>query len=291
VLALGAPWYLWALPDQVAYVEAFFFGLDPAGAVPSWRTPLTLRTWLVWLGYDVLTVFGLEPSTVRAAVALPIAVVVLAPILAAVRRAPEPLRRLAVLGAVQFAAAFLAQSVYALHFGHTAVLSWSYFVVWTSPLLLGWGLAGMTGGRAARLAVAALAAWTVGHALFLRPEPGRYEESLDHRRWIAARLDREAGKPTAIVHRSDNEAKLMSLYYDGPLGQTVCADACAHGFPDGVDTVLVIARADAADLVMGDGWAEERRERFGGSLVLTYRRPGPRLSSAALCGSLGPHGC
>jgi uncharacterized membrane protein len=273
VLAVCLPWYLWALPQQTAYVDGFFAqsGQGAAMTRPAWKRPLTAESWLVWLGYNVLTAFGFQPSGVRSLWLVPVAVAVLAALALAVRRSAPPVRELCVLGILQLGVAFLAQSVYALRFGHTTMLTWAYFPTWYPALLLGWGLAGWAGGLAPRLAVVALAAWTVGHAAVLPADEARYKDSLDHRPELAALV---AGLPpsTVVVHRTSDEAKLFNLYYRGPLRQTVCGERCDAPFPPDVGELVVLSPGGWPELAPGEGWRLDGRRPIGRARVATFAR-------------------
>jgi hypothetical protein len=273
VLAVCLPWYLWALPQQTAYVDGFFFesGEGAAMARPAWKRPLTAEAWVVWLGYNVLAAFGVQPSGVRSAMVLPFAAVVLSAILVGVRRASGPVRRLVLLSVLQLAVAYLAQSLYALRFGHTTMLTWAYFPSWYPALLLSCGFAAWSAGGTPRLAVCVLGAWTVGHALFPAPDEARYQDSLDHRRRLAEVAER-AQRSTVVVHRTADEARLFNFYYRGPLPQTTCAVRCEGPMPEGVDALLVLSPTGWADVDPGDGWQRRERWQMGRATVTTFAR-------------------
>jgi hypothetical protein len=170
-----------------------------AVAYGAWMQPATPKPIAASHLYTRLAMIGGEPSPVRARYRIPVAGGVLW-LLWRGWFAADPRRRDFVrAGAGTFAVALVAQTVYALHLGQTVPMTATSIAPWC-PLVM---IATMLGAL-----------------------------ELKSARWrTAAALSAPQDVPSAIVFRSDRDAKMVNVFYDGPALQMIWTGDGARDVP------------------------------------------------------------
>lgn len=274
---LYTPWLVWALPQQQMYVNHQFQVVFPTWPYNSWLQPTSAKSIAAsWL-YTLLSMIGAEPSPVRARYLVPVAVGAVW-LLGRGWLAADPRRRDFVIASVlTFGLAVVAQTAYALKLGQIIPLTATYFAPWC-PLVM---VAVMLGAlelkaAAARAAVAgtlvAVAALNV--ALLDPPRRALEADALSNYREVAAALSAPRDVPTAIVFRSDRDAKMVNVFYDGPALQMIWAGEGPRDVPAAVDGLIYVSPAASVPASPLPGWSRAEPTRLlGHTRIDMFRRP------------------
>lgn len=255
VIGLCAPWYVFGFPRQMDFSRWYFENL---GSRPfdSWYQPLTSGTALASCTYSVLSVVGLQPSTIRVRYMLPLAIMALWCVYRCSTSVKPQVCRLGRVSSLCLGVAMAGQLAYSLALRNTIPLSASYFVIW-APLVM---LAAMTGAREIRSGPlrSGVAALLLGFTLsnlvqHHYPEKIAEAASLGNYRQIANVLAAQS-TDAAIVFRRDRDAKVTNLYYDGPLPQVIVVQ---HGNvipPVGASKIIIVSRRSDPRFTPVPGW-------------------------------------
>jgi hypothetical protein len=235
---------------------------------------------------------GAEPSPVRARYLIPLAGGALW-LLWRGWFAADPRRRDFVRAAAgTFAVALVAQTVYALHLGQTIPMTATYFAPWC-PLVMVAAMLGALELKSARWRTAAAGVLVGGAALnvaFLDP-PRRVLEadSLSNYRDVAAALSAPQDVPSAIVFRSDRDAKMVNVFYDGPALQMIWAGDGGRDVPAEVGRLVVVSPALSAPAPMLPGWSRPEPSRLLGHtrLDVLLRQSALHTRGSAVSESIG----
>ncbi len=281
-LLLYAPWLLWALPQQQTSVHYQFDVLFRSWPYNTWLQPATSKPIAAsWL-YTLLAMIGAEPSPVHARYLVPVACGALW-LLGRGGRAADPGRRDFVVASVlTFGVALVAQTAYSLKLGQTIPLTATYFAPWCAMIMISVML-GALELKSVRARVAVAVALVAGAALnvaFLGP-PRRVIEadSLSNYRQVAAALSAPRDVPSAIVFRSDRDAKMVNVFYDGPALQMIWAGDGERDVPPGVGGLMVVSPVASPPMSPLSGWTRvEPDRRLGHTRIEDFRRRAPPAS-------------
>jgi hypothetical protein len=236
---LSAPWYVYALPSQLVYVQDDFLALHVAPDEP-WARPVTVKDVIAWQAYDWLMSMGLQPSPLRVRFLLPALLVGLW-LLWVAWNAGNTLRRgLARIGPVTFASALVGQTLYAWDVGNMTPLSWTYFVMWVPlvSLSLGIGLLQIRGPW--HLAVGGVFLGLSLWSLFDRRFPDQIDRSVSLSSYpqTVALIEREVDAGTAVAYLDATDARKMSLFLRSPVLQLVGWPTASEPRASRIDRIL-----------------------------------------------------
>lgn len=207
------PWYVWALPRQLAFVEKHFHEVARR-QIDSWNAPVDAWSAAAAWGYDLASGLGFLPSPLRARYLLPFVVVCLAMVLLALISDRPRRRDVAGLALSCFAVALVAQTLYALKEGNVVPLQPTYLSPWV-PLVL---IAAMLGADEVRRAGVriCLVAGVLGSSattVAVTPVAPAIAESRGPTSYatVCAYLNAGHSPSRLVVHPRDMPAKLMNI--------------------------------------------------------------------------------
>src|SRR5262249_14754872 len=122
--------------------------------------------------------------------------------------------------------AIAGQTLYALRLGQTIPLTATYYASWCPLVMIAvmLGALEVSDSRLRAALAAALIGVSVLNVAWLRPPRGALEPgSLSDYREVARALAAEDDPASAIVFRSDRDAKMVNVFYDGPATQVIWA--------------------------------------------------------------------
>jgi hypothetical protein len=259
-LLLYSPWLLWALPKQLLFVHHQFGDVFQTWPYNAWLQPAAptpiAASWL----YTLLAMIGAEPSPIRARYFVPLAVGAVW-LLWRGGRAADPRRRDFVFASVlTFALAVAAQTAYSLKLGQTIPLTATYFAPWCPMIMIAVMLGALDLGnvRARAVVAGALVAVAALNVAFLGPPRRAIEaDSLSNYRDVAALLSAPRDVPSAIVFRSDRDAKMVNVFYQGPALQMIWPADAKREVPPGVGALIVVSAASSSPMSPPPGWTRE----------------------------------
>ena len=224
VAILALPWFLWAFPRQQALVDWFNTIVLPTMSYNAWTRPLTAGSAAVAYGYAALALVGLQPSPAASRYGLPLLAAAAWLLFAAARSKDRRERELVALALLGVGVSVIGHTAMAVRLHNVIPLKAEYFVTWV-PLVLAALVVGVRRLRAPALRVGALAVLLGVGALntlsFAKPIDQLSENSLSHYRAVTRWLERFPEGETALVYRSDRDAKMMNLFYRGDMLQVI----------------------------------------------------------------------
>jgi hypothetical protein len=275
VLLLYAPWLLWGLPQQQMYLRHQFDVVFPTWAYNTWLQPATPKPIIASHLYTLLAMIGGEPSPARARYLIPVAAGAVW-LLWRGWFAADPRRRdLVRVSVATFAVAVVAQTAYALRLGQTIPLTATYFAPWC-PLVMIAVMLGALELKNPRWRIAAASVLVGGAALnvALLDPPRRVLEgnSLSNYREVVAALSAPQDVPSAIVFRSDRDAKMVNVFYDGPALQMIWPGDGGRDVPAAVGGLIVVSPAASAPTSPLPGWTRQEPRVLGHTRIDVFRR-------------------
>ena len=281
VLLLYGPWLIWALPQQQGYTHHQFDVVFPTWPYNAWLQPATPKPIVASYLYTMLAMIGAQPSPLRGRYLVPVAVGAVW-LLWRGAIAADPRRRDFVRVATgTLALALVAHTAYALKLGQTIPLTATYFVPWCPLMMIAvmLGAIELRGAPARAIAGVLVGVAALNVALLGPPRRVLEGDSLSNYRDVAAALSAPQDVPSAIVFRSDRDAKMVNVFYDGPALQMIWAGQGPRDVPAAVGGLIYVSPAASAPASPLPGWSRSEPTRLlGHTRIDTFRRAAPPAS-------------
>lgn len=279
IVALSVPWYLWALPSQQQWMEAYYRTHIPTWSFSSYYRLLTFKTLMAQYAYTLAAAGGFQPSPLRTRLLIPLLPLVPLGVFWAARSANASVRRWTFLAIAPYVLGLLGQTAYAWRYGNTIRLSSIYLIAW-SPAVLVTLVLGIFELRrvavrnaliAGVLGIVAINGVLVIPPQYLPQKSSRYAiGSLSDYRSIVGYIGTLREDETAIVHRSDLRAKMFNLFYAGNMLQLVMP---IDKLPAGVSQLVLLSNSEDPSVHVVEGWNPfAAKYRAGHAVILVARR-------------------
>jgi hypothetical protein len=280
------PWYAFGAASQAHFARDYFAQLQAASGAftpdgfAAWTAPLNGRTWLAATAYAAATCLGCMPSLWRTRDVLPIVLLGALFVGRALTSRNPAVRRFAMIACGPLVFAVVGQTLMAWRLGHVVPLTAQYLVLWI-PLVMVTVVLGArelySRGVATRTLVATgmglclvLAGFTVAHTHY--PTVIRQEGRLCRLREVARLLQEFESDGAAFVFRSDDDAKLLGLFYRGD-GLQVVAPAQLPPLPTHIRSLFLVMPDGTISPQRWPGWTNRGAVRsLGCTRVVEFAR-------------------
>jgi hypothetical protein len=100
-------------------------------------------------------------------------------------------------------------------------------------------------------------------------------DSLSNYREVVAALSAPQDVPSAIVFRSDRDAKMVNVFYEGPALQMIWPGDGERDVPAAVGGLIVVSPAASVPTSPLPGWIRQEPRLLGHTRIDVFRRAAP----------------